>query len=97
SEKIAAFVYLVISCVTLNRPKAPEPLACILRSGITSLSKCASFSRNQTSCKSIGPLGPAVIEFWLSGTGAPAAVVNLFLFWLLFLLITQAPPNYYLQ
>ncbi|MGW5780401.1 hypothetical protein [Streptomyces sp. NPDC003863] len=26
--------------------------------------------------RSIGPRGPDVREFWLSGTGAPAAVVN---------------------
>lgn len=29
------------------------------------------------SCSSIGPRGPAVSTFWLSGTGAPAAVVSL--------------------
>src|SRR3990167_904387 len=47
-----------MSWVTVKTPYAPEPLACILRSGITSRSKCASFSRNQTSCSSIGPPGP---------------------------------------
>src|SRR5690606_3687244 len=47
------------------------------RSGITSRSKCASFSRNHTSCSNIGPRGPAVREFWFSATGAPATVVNL--------------------
>ncbi|SCU55190.1 Uncharacterised protein [Staphylococcus aureus] len=38
SENILAFVYFVISLVTVNVPNAPEPLACIRRSGITSLS-----------------------------------------------------------
>src|SRR5690554_7570575 len=66
-----------MSWVTTNSPKAPEPLACMRRSGITSRSKCASFSRNQTSCSSMGPRGPAVITFWLSATGAPATVVSL--------------------
>ena len=48
------------------------------RSGITSRSKWASFSRNQTSCSSTGPRGPAVMMFWLSATGAPALVVSFF-------------------
>jgi len=39
----------------------------------------ASFSRNQISCSSIGPRGPAVMTLLLSTTGAPAAVVNPFL------------------
>src|SRR5699024_980711 len=75
SENIFAFVYWVMSLVTVNVPNAPEPLACIRRSGITSRSKWASFSRNHTSCSSSGPRGPAVRLFWLSTTGAPAAVV----------------------
>src|SRR5450756_97584 len=79
AEKIFAFVYLVMSWVTVKVPNAPEPLACMRRSGITSRSKWASFSRNQTSWSSIGPRGPAVITFWLSGTGAPPAVVSFFL------------------
>src|SRR5664279_595788 len=79
AAKILALVYLVMSCVTVKAPNAPEPLACMRRSGITSRSKWASFSRNQTSWSSIGPRGPAVIAFWLSGTGAPAAVVSFFL------------------
>jgi hypothetical protein len=78
-EKIFAFVYFVMSWVTVKVPKAPEPLACIRRSGITSRSKWASFSRNQTSWSSIGPRGPAVSTFWLSTTGAPATVVSSFL------------------
>src|SRR5690554_1258376 len=49
------------------------------RSGITSRSKWASFSKNQTSCNNCGPLGPAVITFWLSTTGQPALVVSFFL------------------
>ena len=62
-----------MSCVTVNVPKAPEPLACMRRSGITSRSKWASFSINQMSCSSAGPRGPAVWMFWLSTTGAPVA------------------------
>ena len=58
--KMAARVYFVMSCVTVNVPYAPEPLACIRLSGITSRSKCASFSRNQGSCIMIGPRCPAV-------------------------------------
>ncbi len=45
---ILARVYSVMSCVTVKVPNAPVPFTCILRSGITSRSKCASFSRNQT-------------------------------------------------
>ena len=48
------------------------------RSGMTSRSKCASFSKNQISCSNTGPRGPAVWVFWLSTTGAPDAVVSLF-------------------
>src|SRR5690606_37551504 len=76
SEKIAALVYLVMSWVTVKVPHAPEPFACIRRSGMTSRSKWASFSRNQTSWSSIGPRGPAVTALSLSQTGAPAAVVS---------------------
>ena len=79
SEKIFALVYRVMSFVTVKVPNAPEPFACILRSGMTSRSKFASFSRYHTSWSSIGPRGPAVIAFWLSGTGAPKLVVS-FLF-----------------
>ena len=80
SEKSLALVNRVMSWVTVNVPKAPDPLACMRRSGITSRLKWASFSWYQTSCISMGPRGPAVTAFWLSGTGAPAAVVSLFLF-----------------
>src|SRR5690606_1994994 len=69
-EKIAARVYLVMSLVTVKVPKAPEPLACMRRSGITSRTKLASFSLSHTSCDSSGPRGPAVRLFWLSGPGA---------------------------
>src|SRR5690625_1536379 len=72
----AAVVYWLMSLVTVNLPKAPEPLACIRRAGMTSRSKWASFSKNQTSCRSIGPRGPAVAALSLSATGAPAAVVT---------------------
>src|SRR5690554_2858959 len=67
-----------MSCVTVNVPKAPEPLACILLSGITSLSKCANFSRNQKSSKSIGPLFPTVLTFWFSAIGLPETEVSFF-------------------
>src|SRR5260370_5373134 len=76
SEKIFALVYLVMSWVTVKVPKAPEPLACIRRSGITSRSKCAIFSRNQMFWSNAGPRSPAVAMFWLSSTGAPNAVVS---------------------
>ena len=65
-----------MSWVTVKVPKAPEPLACMRRSGITSRTKLPSFSCSQTSCASSGPRGPAVRLFWLSGTGAPKSVVR---------------------
>jgi hypothetical protein len=46
--------------------------------GITSRSKLANVSRNQTSCSSAGPFRAEVMMFWLSTTGAPNAVVNFF-------------------
>src|SRR5450830_473367 len=49
------------------------------RSGMTSRSKWASFSRNQTSCSKAGPRGPALWRLLLSATGAPAEVVILLL------------------
>src|SRR3546814_17188518 len=70
-EKIAARVYLLMSLVTVKVPKAPEPLACMRRSGITSRTKLASFSLSHTSCDSSGPRGPAVRLSWLLGTGEP--------------------------
>src|SRR5215472_2015261 len=76
SEKIFAFVKRVMSCVTVKVPWAPQPFACIRRSGITSRSKCASFSSSQMSCKSAGPRRPAVMMLVLSATGAPAPVVK---------------------
>src|ERR1700694_2480246 len=75
-EKIAALVYLVMSCVVVKVPCAPHPLACILRSGMTSRSKCASFSISQMSWSRAGPLRPAVKIFVLSATGAPVALVK---------------------
>src|SRR5260370_32980354 len=57
SEKICALVYLVMSWVTVNVPKAPAPFACIRRSGITSRSKCAIFSRSQMFSSNAGPRG----------------------------------------
>src|SRR5690625_2893522 len=75
-EKILAREYWVMSLVTVKVPQAPEPLACIRRSGMTSRSKWANFSKNHTSWSSIGPRGPAVTALSLSQTGAPAAVVT---------------------
>ena len=48
-EKMEALVYWEMSLVTVKVPNAPEPLACMRRSGITSRSKCASFSMNHGS------------------------------------------------
>src|SRR4029077_5248683 len=67
-----------MSWVTVKVPWAPQPLACMRRSGITSRSKCAIFSISQMSCSSAGPRGPAVRMLVLSATGAPVALVNLF-------------------
>ena len=78
SEKSFAFVYLVISLVTVKVPNAPDPFACMRRSGITSRAKWPNFSINQTSCINTGPRFPAVAELRLSGTGAPKAVVRFF-------------------
>src|ERR1700737_910556 len=60
-----------MSCVTVKVPWAPEPLACMRRSGITSRAKWASFSISQTSCNRAGPRGPAVWILRLSVTGVP--------------------------
>src|SRR5205085_9837946 len=76
--KIFALVKRVISCVTVKVPWAPQPLACMRRSGITSRSKCAIFSICQMSCSSAGPRGPAVMMLVLSATGAPVALVKTF-------------------
>src|SRR4030088_3160117 len=62
-----------MSWVTVKVPWAPEPLACMLRSGITSRAKWASFSSSQTSCNRAGPRGPAVWMLKLSVTGVPDA------------------------
>ena len=62
--KIFARVWRVMSSVTVKVPWAPQPLACMRRSGITSRSKCAIFSISQISCSSAafvargGPAGP---------------------------------------
>src|SRR5712671_710277 len=78
SEKIFALVNRVMSCVTVKVPCAPQPFACMRRSGITSRSKCASFSSSQISCSNAGPRGPAVMMLVLSATGAPVALVKRF-------------------
>jgi hypothetical protein len=56
--------------------RRPSPLACMRRSGMTSRSKCASFSSSHTSCSITGPRGPAVMLCSLSGTGAPTSLVS---------------------
>lgn len=63
--------YFDTSWVTSRYPWAPAPFACTTLSGILSLSNLANLSIKWTSCRRIGPLGPAVCEFWLSSTGAP--------------------------
>src|ERR1700738_1575344 len=65
-----------MSGVVVKVPCAPQPLACILRAGMTSRSKCASFSSSQMSWSRAGPRRPAVRIFVLSGTGAPVALVK---------------------
>src|SRR5258708_26956928 len=67
-----------MSWVTVKVPWAPQPLACMRRSGITSRSKCAIFSISQMSCSRAGPRGPAVRMLVLSATGAPVALVKTF-------------------
>ena len=53
------------------RQSPPAPLAGTTLSGIRSLSKRASASSNNTSCRSVGPLGPTVRLDVTSVTGAP--------------------------
>ena len=59
-----------------NSPKAPEPLACTLRSGTRSRLKCAIWFRKCTSCSRIGPSGPIVRLLRSLGAGAPVSVVE---------------------
>ena len=63
--------------VTLKVPYAPEPFACMRRSGMTSRSKCASFSIIQLSWSIMGPRSPAVSVWLLSATGLPTSFVSL--------------------
>ncbi len=49
----------VMSWVTVKVPWAPQPLACMRRSGITSRSKCAIFAASQMSSSSAGRRRPA--------------------------------------
>lgn len=56
---------------------SPAPLAWTTLSGIRSLSKCASSSRNVISCSSMGPLGPTVKLAKRLSTGAPCPVTVL--------------------
>src|SRR5258706_6990487 len=67
-----------MSCVTVKVPWAPQPLACMRRSGIPSRSKGAIFSISHMSCSSAGPRRPAVMMLVLSATGDPVAFVNRF-------------------
>src|SRR5690625_1271277 len=76
SLKMLARVYWVMSLVTVKVPKAPEPLACMRRSGITSRTKLASVSFSQVSWAKSGPRAPAVRVARLVVTGAPAVVVR---------------------
>ena len=72
----AALVYAETSSVVSSSPKAPEPLACTLRSGIRSRLKCAIWFRKWTSCSTIGPSGPIVRLLRSLGAGAPVSVVE---------------------
>ena len=74
--KRAALVYADTSSVVSSSPKAPEPLACTLRSGTRSRLKCAIWLRKCTSCSTIGPSGPTVSELRSLGAGAPVSVVE---------------------
>src|SRR5680860_1115017 len=74
----AALVYRLRSSVTSRTPKAPEPLACGLRSGTRSRLKCAICSRKCTSCNRVGPLAPRVRELRSLMAGAPLLVVEPF-------------------
>ena len=74
--KSAAFVYADTSSVVSNAPKAPEPLACTLRSGTRSRLKCAIWFRKCTSWSRIGPSAPRVSELRSLGAGAPVSVVD---------------------
>ena len=65
AEKIAARVSSGMERVTVKVPQAPEPLACMRRSGMTSRLKWACFSSSQASWRATGPRGPAVMESWL--------------------------------
>src|SRR5260370_4587898 len=74
--KIFALVKRVISCVTVKVPWAPQPFACMRRSGIACRSKCAIFWMCQMSCSSAGPRGPAVMMLVLSAAGAGVELVK---------------------
>src|ERR1700687_5157341 len=37
---------------------------------------CANFSKRKKSCIRTGPIGPALMLFWLSATGMPLMVVS---------------------
>jgi hypothetical protein len=65
------FTYCLTSWVISQTPWAAAPFAWTTRSGILSRAKWASLSRRLKSWTRIGPLGPAVREFWLSATGWP--------------------------
>src|SRR3546814_2716371 len=73
-EKIAARVYFVMSWVTVKVPKAPEPLACMRRSGLTSRRRLGSFWLAHRSWKTTGRAGRGGGMFCFSGTGARTGV-----------------------
>ena len=72
----SALVYLDTSSVMVSSPKAPEPLACTLRSGMRSRLKCACFSTRCTSDSSSGPCSPTVAECSSVLTGEPFTFVE---------------------
>jgi hypothetical protein len=90
-EKIFARVYRVMPRVTVTLPHAPEHLACMRRSGITSRSKWVNFPRDPASCRMLRARGPAMMVFWLS------AVSFLFFAHDVFLSLVQEQKNYLRQ
>ena len=74
--RTAALVYRLMSPVISRVPKAPDPLACTLRSGTRSRLKCAICSMKWWSCSRIGPSGPIVRLLRSLGAGAPVPVVE---------------------
>ena len=76
SAKTPALQTLAAAPLPRNTPWAPAPRAWTTRSGMRSLSKCVIFSRRWWSCRRTGPRRPAFIEWSVSDSRAPCAVVR---------------------